>query len=99
MVSRLPEATLRELAEAPVVGTLCNRIGVTRAAMARDLREGPAWFARNRVRAIVVQASFGGGPQQRYLEQVLPVAGRESLPDGAEILWLAENAGGVAGGR
>jgi hypothetical protein len=90
MVSRLPVETLRAIVAAPVVGTLLNRVGATSEAIVRDQHDGPGWFARNRIRAIVIHAPFVGSPQHRYLERVLTVASRESLADGTQLLWLAD---------
>lgn len=87
MVSRLPPETWQAAVSAPLVGTLLNPVGVSRAALERDRREAPAWFARHGVRAIVVHAEEAGGPRQRYVESVLPIASREGFADGSVLLW------------
>ena len=89
MVSRLPAATLEAILTEPVVSTLLHPLGVTQETLERDLRDGPGWFERSRVRAVVVHPPLVGGPQQRYLERVLPVSGRERFPDGSELLWIS----------
>ncbi len=87
MVSRLPRETWQAAASAPLVGTLLNPVGVTRAALERDRREAPAWFAEHGIRAIVVHPEEAGGPRQRYVESVLPIVSRESFADGTLLLW------------
>jgi hypothetical protein len=74
----------------PVVGTLLHPHGATREALERDRREGPAFFRRWRIRAILVHAPARDSPQQRYLEAVLPIGRRQAFADGSELLWLRE---------
>jgi hypothetical protein len=88
MVSRLPPRTWRSAASAPVAGTLLHPRGVTEEALRRDLQQGPEYFRRWRIRAVVVHPEARRGPQQAYVERVLPVERREAFPDGSELLWL-----------
>lgn len=88
MVSRMPPDTWRTIAAVPLVGTLANPVGVTRAAAERDRREAAAWFERHRVGAVVVHPAEVDGPRQRYVESLLPVASRERFPDGTLLLWI-----------
>jgi hypothetical protein len=88
MVSRLPQERWQDVASTPVIGSLLHPTGVTAVAFERDMRQGPRYFARWRIRAIVIHPQARGSAAQRYLERVLPVAQRESFADGAELLWL-----------
>jgi hypothetical protein len=89
-VSRLPEATVRRLAEAPVVGTLLNPVGVTRGAQARDQSDGGEWLRRHRIAAVVVHNGPIADAQRRYLEGVLPVVARERFWNDDHLLWLQD---------
>jgi hypothetical protein len=90
MVSRQPDAVRRRIQETPIIGSLLHPQGVTREAMERDTGEGPNFFLRHRIFAIVVQRPAVGSLQQRYLHQVLPVVRHERAADGALIYWLRD---------
>ncbi|MEO6323294.1 MAG: hypothetical protein ABIT01_15380 [Thermoanaerobaculia bacterium] len=92
-VSRTTKELWQALAEPPVLYTLLQPNGPIRdweANVARDKRDGPAWFLKNQVLAIVIHPEARNGPEEGYLQSVLPIGKRESFPDGTLLLWLAD---------
>jgi hypothetical protein len=88
MVSRLAPETWDALLAAPVIGTLLQPTAASDATLRRDRAEGPAFFARWRIDAVVLHPSAETDVWRRYVETVLPVRGRERFADGTELLWL-----------
>jgi hypothetical protein len=95
MVSRLPPATFEAIFRTPLVSTLLDDTGVTQEAAARDRAEARLYFVVERIGAVVIHPAEAGGARQRYLESLLPIAARESFPDGTLLLWV-EGAGPVS---
>ena len=89
MASRLPNATWDALERMPVIGTLL-RGQFTTENLLRDAKEGPGFFARWKIDAIVVQSAERNSAALRYIERVLPVENREAFPDGSQLLELAK---------
>ncbi len=89
-VARLPSRMWQRILATPVIGTLLDPAGP--AAFERrlefDRQQGPAFFSRWGIRAVVVHPVARGGPAQQYIEQIFAVKQRESFSDGTELLWL-----------
>ena len=87
-VSRLPAETWQALFDAPVIGTLLRPNQADSASLARDRDEGPAFLARHRIDAVVLQGTARGTAWEHYADAVLPIEARETFSDGAQLLWL-----------
>ena len=87
MASRWPLERWQWVRAAPLIGTLLDPRLATDERRERDRAAAAGWLARWNIRLVVVHPRARGGFQQRYLESVLPVARREELPDGTELLW------------
>ena len=88
-VARLPAPTWERIRAAPLISSLLDGGPSSPRARARDARDGPAYFARYDIRAIVVHPRAREGVAHRTVEKLLPVERRRAFPDGTLLLWLA----------
>jgi hypothetical protein len=87
-VSRLPPESWERIRTTPVIGTLLDPTRATPDVLRRDRAEGPEFFARWRIDAVVVHPEMRATALNRYVEEMLPIRRRESFADGSQLLWL-----------
>ncbi len=90
MVSRLPREMWPVLLSTPVIGSLLDPGGATPETRRRDRAEGPAFFSRWKIAAVVVHPSPLGRALQSILEDALTIRRSENFADGSQLLWLQE---------
>jgi hypothetical protein len=83
MVSRLPDATWKAIASAPVIRSLLDPEHAAPALPA----ESAAYFAKWNIRAIVIHPEASAA-ERRLIETSLPIDRREHFADGIELWWL-----------
>ena len=87
-VSRLPPEPWQVVRTTPVIGTLLNPQRATPEVRRRDRAEGPAFFSRWAIDAVVVHPSPRGRALQAIVEDALTIRRRERFADGTQLLWL-----------
>jgi hypothetical protein len=91
-VSRLAMERWMAIVGSPVIGTLLDPGGVSPDRLEQDRTTGPAYFARWRIQAVLIHPQARNGKEQRYLEEVLRIRGREDFADGSQILWVEDQS-------
>ncbi len=93
VVSRLARKRWQAFVTTPVIGTLLSSLWVlTPERLEKDRATGQAYFARWRIRAILIHPPARDGMEQRYLEEVFPIRAREDFDDGSQLLWIDDRS-------